>query len=68
MEEETFEDYYNGVLNRIAELSKEEMNVLGRLQGSPQGAILGKVLGDNLAVLSNQLAPPSSKRGLAARK
>jgi hypothetical protein len=68
MEEETFGDYYNGVRKRMSELSKNEMEVLGRLQGSAQGAVLGKVLGENLGLLSGQITPSKPKRGLAARK
>ena len=68
MEEETFGDYYNGVRDRISKLSKEEMDMLGKLKASPQGAILGKILGENLGLLSDQVVSPKPKRGLAARK
>ncbi len=68
MEEETFGDYYNGVRSRMADLSEEEMNTLSKLQSLPQGKVLGKVLGENLGLLSTQLSPVKVRRGLAARK
>ena len=68
MEEETFGDYYNGVRSRMADLSEEEMNTLSKLQSLPQGEVLGKVLGENLGLLSTQLSPVKVRRGLAALK
>jgi|TARA_R110000803_G_scaffold71845_1_gene135290 hypothetical protein len=69
MEEETytFGEYFNEVQGRAAALSDEEKNTLGSLQASPQGAILAKLLGPDLTMLSSMLKP-TPKRGLAARK
>ena len=69
MEEETytFGEYFNEVQGRAAALSDEEKSTLSSLQTSPQGAILAKVLGPDLTMLSSMLTPPA-KRGLAARR
>ena len=69
MEEETytFGEYFNQVRDRASALSDKEKSTLSSLQSSPQGAILAKVLGPDLTMLSS-LIKPKPKRGLAARK
>ncbi len=69
MEEETytFGEYFNGVQQRLQSLSEDEMSILGKLKNSPQGQILGKVLGEDLGLLNSNINSVK-KRGLAARK
>ena len=69
MEEETytFGEYFNQVRDRASALSDKEKSTLSSLQSSPQGAILAKVLGPDLTMLSS-LIQPKPKRGLATRK
>ncbi len=69
MEEDTytFGEYFNEVRGRATALSDKEKATLNSLRTSPQGAVLAKVLGPDLAALSSVLQP-TPKRGLAARK
>jgi hypothetical protein len=69
MEEETytFGEYFNEVRNRFSSLSDKEKATLNSLRTSPQGAVLAKVLGPDLSMLSSMIEP-EPKRGLAARK
>ena len=69
MEEETytFGDYFNQVKARIDNLSDREMSALAKLQASPQGELLGKILGEDIIMLRDSVTS-KPKRGLAARK
>jgi|8_EtaG_2_1085327.scaffolds.fasta_scaffold190295_2 hypothetical protein len=72
MEEDTLLEYKGNVLTRFKELEESERATLQGLRGTPEGRVLGKVLGDELEdlvfMLGRQPKPKvAPKRGLATR-
>ena len=69
MEEEdyTLGDYFNGVQQRLEDLSQKEINTLDKFKTSPQGQVLKKVLDEELTLILFETNDTPMKRGLAAR-
>jgi len=70
--EPTLQEYKQTVLTRFKELAESERATLQGLRGTPEGRVLGKVLGGELEdlvfMLGRQPASTAApKRGLATR-
>jgi hypothetical protein len=70
--EPTLQEYKQTVLTRFKELEESERATLQGLRGTPEGRVLGKVLGGELEdlvfMLGRQPASTAApKRGLATR-
>ena len=66
-EEYTLGDYFNGVQQRLENLSEKEVSTLNRFKTSPQGQVLKKVLDEELMFILSSNDTTPKKRGLAAR-
>lgn len=72
MAEKTYTQYLGEVSNRFKSLEEEEKDVIRSLEGTTEGAVLSKVLGQDLSSMDmyNEeivVDEPTPKRGLATR-
>lgn len=71
MAEKTYQQYLGDVSARYSKLSEDEKDVVRSIRGTPQGLVLSKILGTDMALanLGTKKTPRTTpkRRGLATR-